>query len=402
LLKRFDIKQNIGGPTLRIINILFAAVIVVCTITVSFGHSIELFSGYGFKLVHAQLSVIAVESLFFMGMLNIIVSRLRRYEPGLPAKLGALIGSCLVGWANVQALKEYGVPGIILGLSTPVVMMTAESILSREIIQSLDSRKSTSKQNTSQESTSSPTTRNKSTSIFSFFTRKKNTSSPVTSLETPVTSSGEITSTTSKTGENKNTSSPATSTGENKAGENTSSPVTTSTSKTGDTISTSFSTSTNSKENTSPTSSTTNKTGEGNKTGENTSTGTTSLKTTSPQVTSSKSTSTTSKNTNGTSTATTSNKNTSHQLTSKETTSVTNHQKTTSRKTGATSKETTSLKLVKPDLDYIKQKALEIYYEEGDWPGRPRLMKAANCKHNQARRALDELKKEHKQLKTAQ
>jgi hypothetical protein len=362
-------KQNIGGPTLRIINILFAVVIVICTITVSFGHSIELFSGYGFKLVHARLSVIAVESLFFMGMLNIIVSRLRRYEPGIPAKLGALIGSCLVGWANVQALKEYGVPGIILGLSTPVVMMTAESILSREIIQSLDSRKSTSKQNTSQESTSSPTTKNKSTSIFSFFTRKKNTSSPVTSLETPVTSSGEITSTTSKTGENKNTSSPATSTGENKAGENTTSKIggtrnitttTRSTSKTGEVTSGTKNTSTRSQD---TTTSNTSSTATSHQAGE-TKAGTTS------SITS----------------------------TSKETTSVTNHQKTTSRKTGATSNETTSLKLVKPDLDYIKQKALEIYHKEKKWPGRPRLMQETGCRENQARTALQELK----QLKTAQ
>lgn len=58
------------------------------------------------------------------------------------------------------------------------------------------------------------------------------------------------------------------------------------------------------------------------------------------------------------------------------------------RKTGG------HLQLVDTDLEQVKKIALEIYEKEGKLPGRPRLRKEAQCRENQARRVLAELKEQ--------
>lgn len=63
----------------------------------------------------------------------------------------------------------------------------------------------------------------------------------------------------------------------------------------------------------------------------------------------------------------------------------------TKRKTGD------HLRLVDADLEQVKMVALAIYEKEGKLPGRPRLRKEANCRENQARRVLAELKEQMKE-----
>lgn len=65
-----------------------------------------------------------------------------------------------------------------------------------------------------------------------------------------------------------------------------------------------------------------------------------------------------------------------------------------SASTSANRKTGGHLRLVDADLEQVKLVALAIYEKEGKLPGRPRLRKEAQCRENQARRVLAELKEQ--------
>jgi hypothetical protein len=110
-------------------------VVLICNLIVSFNHSLELFRSGGFRGELAYLSVIAAETTFILGALQIVVSRLRGESPGLPAWLGGILGVGLVSWSNVKAGWEFGIVGILLGLATPLSLVVAEMIVSRALLQ---------------------------------------------------------------------------------------------------------------------------------------------------------------------------------------------------------------------------------------------------------------------------
>lgn len=90
-------------------------------------------------------------------------------------------------------------------------------------------------------------------------------------------------------------------------------------------------------------------------------------------------------------TSTTTNTETTNTSTRESTRKKASTTTTTSRKTGG------HLRLVDVDLEQVKNVALAIYEKEGKLPGRPRLRKEANCRENQARRVLAELKEQMKE-----
>lgn len=120
---------------MRVLNVLGAFLVLICNLVVSFNHTLELFRAGGFKGTLAPIGVIAVETTFILGALNLVVSRLKGVSPGGPAIMGGLLGVALVTWSNVRAGWSYGLEGILLGLATPVSLVISEAILSRAILQ---------------------------------------------------------------------------------------------------------------------------------------------------------------------------------------------------------------------------------------------------------------------------
>lgn len=120
---------------MRGINITGALVVLLCNLVVSYNHSIQLFQAGGFTGWMAHVAVVAAETTFILGALNIVVARTRGNPPGAPAILGGLLGVALVSWSNVSAGWEKGITGILLGLATPASLIVAEAILSRAILQ---------------------------------------------------------------------------------------------------------------------------------------------------------------------------------------------------------------------------------------------------------------------------
>lgn len=119
---------------MRFINILTGFIILICVVSVSCLHTVALFESVGFQRVEAILIVIAVEAIFLLSCLNLVVSRIRQTKPGLPAIAGFLYGTALVGWSNVSYVYDHGIAGWLLGASIPVGLIIAEGVITREII----------------------------------------------------------------------------------------------------------------------------------------------------------------------------------------------------------------------------------------------------------------------------
>lgn len=119
---------------MRFINILTGFIILICVVSVSCLHTVALFESVGFQRVEAILIVIAVEAIFLLSCLNLVVSRIRETKPGLPAIAGFLYGTALVGWSNVSYVYDHGIAGWLLGVSIPVGLIIAEGVITREII----------------------------------------------------------------------------------------------------------------------------------------------------------------------------------------------------------------------------------------------------------------------------
>src|SRR5690606_12142754 len=118
------------------LNILGAVLVLLCAVSVSYSHSVALFEAGGFRGWMAHCGVIAVEATFLLGVLNLVVSRIKGEPPGKPAIFGGLLGVLLVGWSNVAAGWSFGLTGILLGLVIPCALIVSEAILSKAILQS--------------------------------------------------------------------------------------------------------------------------------------------------------------------------------------------------------------------------------------------------------------------------
>ena len=116
------------------INILGTATVMLCTIVVSYNHTIELFEAAGYRGWMAHVAVIAFELTFFLGGLNVVVARLRGDPLKWPEILGGVLGLFIVGWNNVKAGWPYGFPGVILGGIIPVNLFVSEANLSLSIL----------------------------------------------------------------------------------------------------------------------------------------------------------------------------------------------------------------------------------------------------------------------------
>lgn len=111
------------------LNIFGTLVVLVCTIAVSYSHTIELFESAGYRGVLAHMGVIAIETTFLLGAFNIVHARLRGDRPGWPTVAAGAFGLGIVGWSNVSAGWPYGWPGVIIGAAIPVSLFISEANL---------------------------------------------------------------------------------------------------------------------------------------------------------------------------------------------------------------------------------------------------------------------------------
>ena len=122
---------------------IIAVVVVICSLTVSYSHSLDLFSSVGYHDIFAHLAVIATESVFLGGAVNLIVARLKGRKAGWPPRVAGLFGCILVLWANIRSGLAYGWEGIALGASIPVALVVAESLFGWAVISTSQSSSTT-------------------------------------------------------------------------------------------------------------------------------------------------------------------------------------------------------------------------------------------------------------------
>ena len=119
---------------MKLINIIGATIVLLANIYVSFNHSIELFQLGGFTGELAYMGVVGAETTFLLGVLNMVVSKVKGEKAGLPAYAGFYLGVSLILWSNIHAGSKAGIVGIILGAVTPASLIVAEAIIGRAIL----------------------------------------------------------------------------------------------------------------------------------------------------------------------------------------------------------------------------------------------------------------------------
>ena len=128
---------------MRLINTLGAAITLMCSIVVSYNHTVALFEAGGYRGWMAHLGVVSVEGSFALGVFNLIFARLQGEPPGWPPVAGGIFGVCIVGWSNIAAGWQHGLPGVLLGLAIPISMVISEANLSHAIHRTLMKRRET-------------------------------------------------------------------------------------------------------------------------------------------------------------------------------------------------------------------------------------------------------------------
>lgn len=123
------------------LNFVGGVVILLANLVISYNHSIELFRSGGFSGWMAHVAVIGTESVFLLGVFNLVDARLRGRSPDIPAILAGILGVFIVGWSNVKAGWEYGKVGITLGAVVPASMIIAEANLARTIMRIMEATK---------------------------------------------------------------------------------------------------------------------------------------------------------------------------------------------------------------------------------------------------------------------
>src|SRR5690606_28947868 len=86
----------------------------------------------------AHVGVIMVELTFFLGAMNVIMSRSVGLAAGWPARVAFMFGALLVGWSNVSSGKMFfsrEETAIMLGLAIPICLFLMEAIVSRALFQ---------------------------------------------------------------------------------------------------------------------------------------------------------------------------------------------------------------------------------------------------------------------------
>ena len=113
------------------INVLGALISLGCAIYVSFNHTLDLYRSGGYTGKLAYAAAIGVEVVFVVGTLNLIIETLNGRPLTWPIIAASALGISVVTWSNVAAGWQYGVTGILLGISTPISVWVAKAMLSK-------------------------------------------------------------------------------------------------------------------------------------------------------------------------------------------------------------------------------------------------------------------------------
>lgn len=116
------------------VNLLFGAVIFICATYVSANHSIHLFHIGGYSGRMAIAGVVAGETLYAMGIINTVSSLMSKTAAPISARIATLIGTLMVGWANIYAgwekwVTEKNPVGIIIGIAIMAYLWVADWII---------------------------------------------------------------------------------------------------------------------------------------------------------------------------------------------------------------------------------------------------------------------------------
>jgi len=119
-------------------NVWLGALILACAMILSYSHTADLFRWAFYEGWLAHVGVIMVELTFFLGAMNVILSRSVGLAAGWPARMAFMFGALLVGWSNVSSGKMFfsrEETAVMLGLAIPICLFLMEAIVSRALFQ---------------------------------------------------------------------------------------------------------------------------------------------------------------------------------------------------------------------------------------------------------------------------
>lgn len=429
-------------------------IILVCATAVSFSDTVELYRSAGiaggFEWLNELLGLdnlfsrelfatIAAEIGFIMGLLGLLDSQMRGVKPTFKTHWQEYMlffaGLIIVGWSNISETVGYnyliGQPhkGIALGISIPLFVFGAESVLSKHYLshkQQVNTSNSTRKANASEDAnfdTSLKSTRNGDTNFAPsandtrndtrIHTRNINTRNEVVTSDTRnsdtsfdtnnESTSSKISGCTRKAGEIE-TGDTKNETGITKTGDNQTGETVNKQDINNDAISAarqSVSITGVSTRKSGETQKDTRKSGETQKDGEsNSGEIATSTNNEKSRSSSTRNVSTSSSTRNLNTSFDTRNDDTSFESTSTRNL-VTSNSTAENRSNVVKFKKRTNGRSTWTEEEYqkVREVALQLREEHKKkrLPGRPKLMEKANCKENLARRVIDDLKEELKQ-----
>lgn len=119
-------------------NVWLGALILACAMILSYSHTADLFRWAFYEGWLAHVGVIMVELTFFLGAMNVILSRSVGLAAGWPARMAFMFGALLVGWSNISSGKMFfsrEETAVMLGLAIPICLFLMEAIVSRALFQ---------------------------------------------------------------------------------------------------------------------------------------------------------------------------------------------------------------------------------------------------------------------------
>lgn len=118
---------------MRFILITSSFFILICSMVISFSHTLDFFHDAGYQGIFAILAVAAVEVAFLSFALALLTSRVRGVKPGWSTVLGCLVCTVFITWTNIRNGIGLGIEGIMAGIIVPFLLVIVEATLSKEL-----------------------------------------------------------------------------------------------------------------------------------------------------------------------------------------------------------------------------------------------------------------------------
>lgn len=144
-------------------------VVLLCSFTVSFVHSMALFESFGFNAsipipflgLQIPLSIVAtviIELVFLTATGIIIYSKINGLKVRRYTIAGSVFGIVMVGWSNIASTSVYGIGGWLIGASIPLSVWLVEGMFMETVFANKEKKQNNDQPEANQDETNQPDT----------------------------------------------------------------------------------------------------------------------------------------------------------------------------------------------------------------------------------------------------